>query len=484
MLALDERTITELGVSSPVLMERASLGVTHALVERWPDVEAVAVLCGPGNNGADGVVIARQLCQAGLDVTLLYSHAHLNIAAQEQLAIARQLPLTLCDLDTDTPRISAALRSADVWVDALLGVGSTGPPRGIVAKALQLAHNNRSSRTRVIAVDIPSGVETNTGVTHPDALAADTTVTFEHRKPCHLLAPGSELCGSLVVHTIGLLPAPKCSPRWTTEPVVRERWRPLGTAAHKGTRGHLLVIAGAPGTYGAALLCASAALRSGAGLVTIACPSPPPALVAVRPELMWRERSTVLAELTRFEAIVLGPGAGTSEDAAFCFDQWYATEGRPPSVLDADALTWLSNTTRELSDADVLTPHPGELARLLGQTTQSVLADLPAAAASVYQTTGATVVAKTAGAWIHGKQTYCVGAGHSGMGTAGSGDVLAGIIGAMLLRHPALDAALLGTWIHARAGAHAGARSGSESLIASDLIDALPQAFRTLTEAR
>lgn len=498
MRALDRRTIDELGLPGIVLMERAALGVTDAVRRlvgsTTPNPRSAVVLAGAGNNGGDGSAVARMLGCEGWNVTIvlaadpnrLQSHAAL------ELELARRIGIEVVDVIDH--RAEAALREADVCVDALLGIGLRDAPCGAVAAAIDLALRIATERRLpVVSVDVPSGVDADRGRIPGVAIRADLTVTFGLPKWGHLLPPGADHVGTLEVVDIGIPPAFVSDlAAQTGERIDREaaakRYLRLPDSAHKGDHGHVLVIGGCDRTPGAPVLTALAALRAGAGLATIAGPpTVAGAAHAAAPELMALGREdldpgAVAGARPRFDAIVFGPGLGLSEDAAARLDWLLEVAIDRPVVVDADGLNLLARSgTTALGERWILTPHPAELARLLGCTTAEVCADLVAAARRCSERFGCTVVAKTAGAVIASRDERCyVGPGHPSMATAGSGDVLAGAIAAMAIRHSGPDAAALGTWLHAAAGAIAGRDHGGPSMLASDLIAALPGALATL----
>lgn len=483
MRELDRATIETVGLPGMVLMERAALASADAIQARAPDGR-VAVLIGPGNNGGDGSALARLLFERGRDVVRVESapRERLRGDALANARIADALGVA-CSGDA-----ASALAGASVWVDALLGIGQREAPRGAVAELLRVANEERrAGRHVVVALDVPTGVSADTGaVWEPHALAADLTVTFGHRKWGHVLPPALDWVGEVLVAPIGTADAllPADAPYFVeAEPsALMALWRRPSRAAHKNEHGHVVVLGGARPTLGAGVLSARAALRSGAGLVTLATdPSLAPALVSVDAALMATDRDSLLDD-ERARALVAGPGWGLDERAGRRLRELSDARTGAPWVWDADAITWLGRWGEpRVQPNDVLTPHPGELGRLLDLPTSAVLADLPSAARAAQARWGGTVVAKTAGAIVAGSDGLrFVPPGAAGAGSAGSGDVLAGVIGGLLTRHAGFDAATLGAGVHALASAAARVTCGDTALCAGDLVSHLGHAFREL----
>lgn len=482
MAALDRRTIDELGLPGAVLMERAALGVVQATIARRRRPGHALVLVGPGNNGGDGSAIARMLADYGWNATIALAADRDRLAgdAAANFAIAERRGVPV--VAVDEADFDQALERADVVVDALLGIGLESPPRGAIGLALQRVLDRGVADKFVVAVDIATGVAADTGATPGLVLPANLTVTFAHRKWGHVLPPGTEAAGEVHVVDIGI-PGPYAEslPIWYGIDQARGELPTRPKAGHKGTYGHVLVLAGSPRTPGAAVLAGTAALRAGAGLVTVAGPSEvASAVVGHRPELMTCDRQTALGGLDRFSSIVLGPGLGLDADAMRVL-AGVVESFDGPVVADADALTLLGSGPATALPGWILTPHPAELGRLLGVATPDVLAGLPAAARAAADRFGCTIVAKTAGAIVvDGGETAFVAPGSPGMATAGAGDVLSGVIGAMACVAAPPAAARLGVWLHAAAGRAAERHRGAPSVIAGDIIEGLGHAFDEL----
>ena len=490
MAEMDRRTIEGLGVPGLVLMENAASACVEVLLRRWP-LEAsdrgVLVLAGPGNNGGDGLAIARRLVGLGVsaEVVLTQSESLLGRDAQTQLALARAFGVIIHEAG-DLPELAAK----GVLVDALFG---TGLGRGIEGELASVVEAVNSSDVPVLAVDIPSGVHGDTGQVAGGAIRADVCVTFGAAKVGHFAEPGRALWGALTVADIGI-PVDRLVPH------VGDVLRLLDDTcllpvresvphAHKGTFGHLLVVAGGPGKVGAARLTCEAALRAGVGLVTLALPveTPVDSLASLRPEVMVERvpgeagafGMSSLEPLRRLavdrSALAIGPGLGTAPGTVSLVRALLRGTAIP-SVVDADALNaMVGEIWPKANAARVVTPHPGEAARLLRVPTDELQRDRVKYASMVADCTGATAVLKGAGTVVsaaHG--AWLNPSGNPGMATAGSGDVLTGVIGALLARGlESSVAACGGVYWHGRAGDEAASARSERGLLASDISDSL-----------
>jgi len=477
MREADRQTIVELGVPSLVLMESAASGVTEVVSERFPAAVSVAIVCGPGNNGGDGLAVARQLHCRGYEVAvaLVAAHRELTGDAAVQFELARRFGVTLLDCSRATgSRVAALVAGADVVVDALFGTGLDRPLRGRWAEAVRVVNAGKSP---VVAVDIPSGLRGSSGEIPAVAVTAAATVTFGAPKLAHVLPPACWRCGDVAVADIGI-------PPWVVERqaavgVVESEdvgaWLPARPPdAHKGRFGHLLVVAGREGRAGAAALAARAGVALGAGLVTVAT-----VRAAVRPiqslvpEAMVDPLPSgedgaatgegIEAPLAKATAVAVGPGLGLG-DGPRRLVETIVREWRGPLVLDADALTLLAGRLETLRGRDplpVLTPHPGELGRLLGVATAEVTRDRLAAATAAAAAAEAVVLAKGSRTVIAGGEGWSLinPTGTAGLASGGAGDVLTGAIGALLAQGvPPKEAAAAGAWLHGRAAELAGER--------------------------
>lgn len=474
---LDARLIAA-GTPGFELMRRAAHAAWRALRRQWPDAGEVTVLAGHGNNAGDGYLIAALALRAGWRVRVLAvgDASRLSGDAASAHGEARAV-----GVDVQAWSDRAELRG--VLVDALLGTGLGGEVREPYASAIAAIN---ASGLPVLAVDIPSGLSADTGKVLGCAVSADLTVTFIGLKLGLFTAQGPDQCGELVFDGLdadpALLPESSLARRLAAASLPCLAARPK--AAHKGLFGHALVIGGDTGMGGAVLLAAESALRCGAGLVSLATRAVHvPAALARRPELMARGVSSS-AELLRLaeraDVLVVGPGVGRDAWGRVLVSAAASLERR--QVWDADALNLLAEERVARPYGDwVITPHPAEAARLLGISTAEVQADRPKAALALAQRYQAVVVLKGVGSLIaspDGRLALC-DHGHPAMAGAGLGDVLSGILGALLAQGlPAFDAACLAVWLHARAGESLGAQG--RGLAAADLIPAVRQLLEEL----
>ncbi|MEX1365716.1 MAG: NAD(P)H-hydrate dehydratase [Nannocystaceae bacterium] len=490
--ASDRYTMDTLGVPSLLLMERAALCVSRQTAARWRDrgeqgSAGVGVMVGPGNNGADGLAVARQLRGWGVPVQAwMVTETH-NRAVAEQLGLARAMGVKV---HRGLPDDDQAGR---LWVDGLLGTGSRGAPRGAVAEAVQWL---RGVEAECIAIDLPTGLDPDTGVVTGPAVRAWCTVTFARSKPGLHVTPGRAHAGRIVVADIGLADPPDMDDRLALlDPAgVATILRRLPAGAHKGERGLLGIVGGSPGTTGAVLLAGTAALRAGAGLVTVASPDPAlgSMLLAARPELMTAplHHDPPLAPrqlLPRAQALVVGPGL-TDEASQRMLPRLFLEDSRP-ALWDASALDHVPTDGATPTAPRVITPHPGEAARLLakidpevGWSSSLVQAERLEAARRLASAIHALVVLKGEGTVIAAPDglTWVAVSGGPALATAGSGDVLAGLGGAMLARGASPSAAArVAVHVHGVAGERLGDGPGP---VALDIAEALPEVMRALVE--
>ncbi len=477
MREVDRRT-TASGIPGLVLMENAGHRVVEFLAARFAPLAAqrVLVLCGKGNNGGDGMVIARQLHTrfhpAALHVVLLADPAELHGDAAANL---RMLEACGCGVLRAVP---PEARAATLVIDALLGTGISGAARGPMLEAIRRI-NTGFPLAQVVAVDIPSGMTSDTGDCEGEFARAGATVTFTAPKIAHAMPPNCDRMGELVVAPIGSPPGLYAEAKLEiVEPAMfaavlapRPRW------GHKGTFGHALIVGGAPGKSGAAAMSGIAALRAGAGLVTVASPAPA-AIAAHAPEIMTAPLDDGFEALARGKTVVaIGPGLGDGSDARAALDT--AAHFSQPVVLDADALT--GAPAAPSGAIRVLTPHPGEMARLTGLSTTQVQADRIAIARRYAAEHGVILVLKGQRTLIAfpGGCVWINPTGTPALGTGGSGDVLTGMIAGLIAQFPerAGEAVAAAVYLHGLA-AEIGARSlGEKSLIATDLLTYLPRAL-------
>jgi hydroxyethylthiazole kinase-like uncharacterized protein yjeF len=456
-----DRLAIDAGTPGYELMCRAAAAALESLRRRWPAARALVVVCGGGNNGGDGLVVARLAREAGLAarVLMVENAESLKGEAAQAAADARAAGLTLESFSAE------GLADADVVIDALFGTGLARPVTGHFRAAIEAI--NGAARP-VLALDIPSGLDADTGLVHGVAVRATATISFVGLKQGLFLGEAADHCGIVELADLGVAAAVRERFSPPLERLLYDELRdalpPRPRSAHKGSAGRLLLVGGGPGMPGAIRLAAEAALRVGAGLVYVA--THPDSLLAVmsgRPEIIGRAaRSAEDFEdlLAAADGVVLGPGLGRS---AWAYRLWRrVVETDRALVLDADGLNWLAAEPHVRRNW-VLTPHPAEAARLAGSTVAEVQRDRCRVATGLVERFGATVVLKGAHTLVATSErppAVC-DHGNPGMATGGTGDVLAGVIGALLVQ--------TGVLLHALAG-DAAATSGERGMVASDLL--------------
>jgi hydroxyethylthiazole kinase-like uncharacterized protein yjeF len=490
MRAVDRWAIEQREIPSLELMERAGEGVARALEGFSPD-GAVVVVCGKGNNGGDGLVVARLLREAAreLSVVCVAQPDELSPDARANLdRLPGEAPLRFAE-----PAARQAIERADVIVDALLGTGFSGVPHGVGAEAIEAVN---AASARVLSIDVPSGVDASTGTVAGVAVKAQMTVSFHAGKPGLWIHPGKGCAGDVSACEIGI---PRGAPAasdvgLTGEGVLGELPR-RASGSTKFTSGHVVVVGGSPGLTGAPAMASLAAMRAGAGYVTTCVPEALRAVLDVQlMEVMTRglpdEQGALTADgiagvlelLQRAGALALGPGLGRAAASA-SFARELASRAELPLVLDADGLNAHAGHLTELAGRDaptVLTPHAGELARLLDTSSEQVQRERLANARATAEQAKAVVVLKGDDTLVvEPAGRVAISQGHSpALATAGTGDVLTGTIAALLAQNmDAFTAAAAGVYLHAQAGRDAARRQGaSEGVIAGDVIAMLPLA--------
>ncbi len=492
MRAVDRWAIEERGIPSLDLMERAGEGVAQSVEHLAPDGPLV-VVCGKGNNGGDGLVVARLLRQAAREVTVVCIGSSEELSPDARANLERlpgPPPVRLGE-----PAALTAMRAAQALVDALLGTGFAGVPHGAVADAIEAVN---AARKRVVSVDAPSGVDVSTGVVAGAAIEAHRTVTFHLGKPGLWINPGKSHAGETVTIDIGI---PRGAPIATGTGLIDEQvlaLLPRRTAGStKFTSGHVVVVGGSPGLTGAPAMTALAAMRAGAGYVTACVPASLRAILDTQlMEVMTRGLphehgslapdglSGAMEPLARSLALALGPGLGR-DACAVDFARRLAREAPVAMVLDADGLNAHAGCLEELSARKaptVLTPHAGELARLLDTDSEQVTRERLSHARAAAEQAQAVVVLKGDDTLVvEPAGRVAISRGESpALATAGTGDVLTGAIAALLAQGiDPFAAAAAGVQLHARAGREAArAQGAAEGVIASDVIAALPRARR------
>ncbi len=525
MAAVDRLTSEQYGVPSLLLMENAAVGATLAIEQHFGPVrrQHVRIFCGKGNNGGDGAAVARQLWMRGAQVEVLLfgkretarGDARVNFDIVTRLAQASSR-IRLIEVQSETEFTSVIANSTSrftLHVDALFGTGLARGLEGMFVKVVEYINSTRQY-IPVCALDLPSGLAADSPHPIGTHVIADLTVSFTAPKIANILTPAKHANGKLHVVNIGsptILIRTTEHHRATLYQVTaddvddylnRTRRSP---DTHKGQVGHVLLIAGSRGKTGAAALAGEGVLRAGAGLLTIACPAGAQALLVSQcmPEAMTLglpddtqgelTEEGVRAALTaanEHTVCAIGPGLGTGA-ATRRLVQWIVEAGTSPTVLDADALNCLSpwQTGRGTPARPlILTPHPGEMARLMGTSVADVLADRIGAARRLATTNHLYVVLKGHNTLIATPEgdVYINPTGNAGMATGGSGDVLTGILAGLLAQTPhlPLEATLVAVYLHGQAGDLANVALGERSLVASDILRFLPQALTSHAPSR
>ncbi len=488
MKAIDQYTIRTIGIPSLVLMERAALSVEEAVKEEADKTKSILVFCGTGNNGADGIAAARMLYIDGYQVTVVIagdeSRASDEFRVQKQIAM--NLDMLIIDWEDFLPG------GCDVLIDAVFGVGLSRDVEGEYQSVLEMMNNIDSGA--VIAVDMPSGISSDTGAVMGIAVKADITVTFGYEKIGSVLYPGKDYCGRLIISDLGY---PKESLRaagdtaFTYGPEDMALIPDRPEYSNKGTFGKVLIAAGSADMSGAAYLCALAAYRMGAGLVKILTPAsnrtilqqliPEAILCSYETEGDIYERQMELEPVVERECewadvIVLGPGMGKSALSSYLIKQ-FLMDSYVPMVIDADGLNIISENpefTQYFTENIIITPHLGEMSRLIYKDVSEIQSDLVGTASEYSLDHGIQCVLKDAATVVTGRdgQCYINDTGNSAMAKAGSGDVLSGTIAGLLaLGLEPWDAAVLGVYLHGAAGDKVREKSGPHGLLAHELAD-------------
>ena len=460
------------------LMEKAGKAAFETLKSHWPEARKVLVLAGPGNNGGDGFIVARLATKQRFKTTLCNFCEPEKIKGDAKIAYD-SLPTTgLRRLEW----ASVDLSEYDLVIDAMLGTGVKGTLRSPYDQVITKLNQ---SPVPVLAIDIPSGLEADTGNAANGAVEAELTVTFIGNKRGLYTGDAANYRGKVILASLGI--PEQCFAHHEFN-VIAENWRslrkkikPRKLSSHKGEHGHCVIVGGSQGMTGAALLASTAALRSGAGLTSALIESGAESLVASHPEVMAKNQvlpdDSCLALFEKATCLIIGPGLGQGERGS----QWMSYLQRHGTekfkVFDADALNWLS-LNPDVDEKRILTPHPGEAGRLLGISSQEVNQDRFSAAQKIVDKYGGVCVLKGAGTIIsdsRGINIVCP-VGNPGMATGGMGDVLSGIIGSLIAQgHSLLEAASLGVCVHGEAADKAAGTSlRYRGLLASDLFKHLP----------
>jgi len=506
-----EQECAKIGLSTDVLMENAGKAVAEEVKQILGaiDKQHILILIGPGNNGGDGLVAARHLHDWGAKVSVYLCHERPPNDPNLKLVKERKITCVEAAQDENLDRLDEFLSSASAVIDALFGTGTPRPFRGLLLQALDRVTKAKKKRSglNIIALDLPSGLNADSGAVDPGCLYADNTITLGFPKPGLFRLPGAERAGKITVADIGI---PTYLAEQATTEFITSDWassvlpeRPL--EANKGSFGRVLVVAGSINYIGAAYLACSGAIRVGAGLVTLATAASLQPILAsklteitylplreFRPGIISSEAAREIQRtLNEYNVLLLGCGLGQSQSVISLIKSILLTKSKlalPFLVLDADALNTLAQTRnwwQQLSGDAILTPHPGEMARLAGMTVDGVQADRVGMARKVAQDWHKTIVLKGAYTVIAAPdgQVRISPIANPGLASAGTGDVLTGAIAGLVAQGLSLfDAAALGVYLHGEAGEMVKAKLGDAGMTATDLLPVLPLVIKQLKE--
>ena len=501
MKTADGYAIHTLGIPGATLMGRAAQGIAETIAEMTPNARRAVLVCGSGNNGGDGLALAGILARGGVSVTVVLSSA--RALSEDAAYYFNRLPEQVRTLrfTDDSAACLREIAGADIAVDALYGTGFRGSLTGAAA---ELAAAMNASAASVCSVDIPSGCNCDTGAAEGVAVQADYTVTFSNKKPCHFLYPAAGLCGKIVVKDIGIPTKAVLAANpyicETTDQDIAALLRSRPQNSHKGTFGRLGLVCGSDDMPGAAALAVSAALRSGVGLAELASvPSvvqrvsgrfsePVYLTLAQAGGRISAEALDALRGLCgRAQALVVGCGLGGGDTVGRTV-MALTEAAQCPILIDADGITALNGNIHVIKNRlveTVLTPHPREMARLCGLTVEQVQQDRLGVARTLAKEAGAVVVLKGANTVIAlpDGRIRINPAANSGLAKGGSGDVLSGLIGSLLAQgYPAEEAAVIGVYIHGRAGLLAAAELTEYAMQPSDLVSYFSKVFKRIIE--
>lgn len=500
MQTMDRQTIDTSGIPGQILMENAGRGATQMLLEKFQALsqKRIGILSGRGNNGGDGFVMARYLAESShrVCVYLLSEKSKVKGDAKTNLMLLDSLEVPVVEVPDKKSFQSrmTAIRHEDIWIDAILGTGLTSDVRGYFKDVIEFINQ---SRKPVFAVDIPSGLNSDTGRPRGVCIRAHATATFGFAKIGHLLYPGADCTGDLGIIDIGIPPhiVREIGPRQTllTPDIICNAFKPRAPDAHKGTTGHALIVAGSPGKTGAAAMAATSAMRAGAGLVTLGLPAglnavvEPMVLEAMTVQLDETENGSlaassaepILSLLEDKDCLAIGPGLGTGSATKDLISE-VISKASVPMVIDADGLNALAGNTGVLLKVNapvILTPHPGEMARLMDSTPEKVQADRVACAREFAQSFRTHLILKGARTVIaHPDGRVIINpTGNPGMAAGGMGDVLTGLIAGLLAQgYSPQSSAHLAVWLHGAAADALSQTKGPVGFLASEVMAEIP----------
>ena len=500
MANIDRRASEQFGIPSVVLMENAAFALTEALVTHFPEADTVAIFCGPGQNGGDGFALARHLENRRITplVFVLGSPEKYKGDALTNLEICRRLGLPLYEIPDSDSLDQAMVRAseADLVVDALFGTGLSRAAEGVFAEAIRAM---LSIRLPVLAVDLPSGLRGDSADVVEPCMHADVTVTFAQPKIPHVFEPAASRCGEIIVADI-TIPEAAVEAEGVTLSLIRPEevqavFPPRELDTHKGTYGHTVIISGSAGKSGAAVLCARGAVRTGSGLVSVVTDPRTADVVdstSIESMTFHCDMDTgsierVVDFVTGKDAVLIGPGL-PDEAESYEFIRELVSRIELPMVLDATAINAFQGqpeTLRTGAASRVLTPHPGELSRLLGKSTGEIAGDRVGAARAAAERSGCVVLLKGHQSVVANPDGIVVvnPTGNPGMASGGMGDVLGGIVVALMARgFDGFEAARAGVYLHGMAGDLVRDEKSDMGITAMDLAEKIPYAIRALRE--
>lgn len=500
MRELDRKAIEVCGIPGIVLMENAGIQIVMALLEKFYDLshKRIAVFAGKGNNGGDGAVVARHLCNKGIkvEVFLFAKKESVSSDSKVNMGILEKMGVPIYEIESldQLKDLISHLKHSHILIDALLGTGIASPVRGTLQTVIPFLN---SLNKFILSVDVPSGLSSDCGNVEGEVIRANMTVTFCCPKRCHFLFPAAEYVGDLKIVDISIpdkiINDEKIMLHTIEKEDIRFLFNKREPSSHKGTYGHLLVLGGSGGKGGAAAMASLSALRMGTGLVTMAVPESINASIETNilevmsiplPETEMKSidisaKDIIIESLKNKSAVLIGPGLTTHPNTVELLLA-VVPEIEVPMVIDADGLNCISEhlgTLKSLKGPVIITPHPGEMSRLAGKTVKEVQTDRVGIARSFSSNYNVVVVLKGAGtiiAFPDGK-TFVNTTGNPGMATAGTGDVLSGIIAGLIAQKiPTSEASRAAVFLHGLAGDMVSQKKGQISLIASDLIEEIP----------
>ena len=503
MRQIDQQTIEQIGIPGAVLMEHAGDAVVQAIRQHFSECQHVGIFVGKGNNGGDGLVIARQLAHAGQPIQIFLVSPPESFAGDAltnlQIVQNLDLPITLILSENDLKQFKNQIASSDLIVDSIFGTGLRGGVHGFIGAVIN--YINELGRP-VVAIDLPSGLSADTGLAEGACIQATYTVTMGLPKRGNLIHPGATLTGKLEVADIGfpssVIDAQNIQLNWTQPSDATQMMPSRPRHSHKGTYGRVFVVAASTGMTGAAALTSAGALRVGAGLVTLGTPKSLNPILEVKltevmtlplPEtaegsLALEAKSHIIEAVERTKSVLaIGPGLSQHPETVALVHNLIC-ETDTPTVIDADGINALSKSKEilsSLSPQTVLTPHPGEMARLIGGTVEALEQDRIGIAQRFAETHNVTLVLKGAPTVVaHGNgEVWINSTGNAGMATGGMGDVLTGLIAGLVAQKVSpFDAAVLGVYLHGLAGDIVAESVGMHGLMAGDVLNNVPKAIK------